>query len=50
MKLQTTPREPNYVHLVWAIRRVTPTQAKYVRLFYGGDALEAVSKGLPTKD
>jgi 5-methylcytosine-specific restriction endonuclease McrA len=50
MKLQTEPREPNYVHLVWAVRRVTPTQAKYVRLFYGGDALEAVSRGRPTED
>jgi 5-methylcytosine-specific restriction endonuclease McrA len=50
MKLRTEPREPNYVHLVWAVRRVTPTQAKYVRLFYGGDALEAVSRSRPSED
>ena len=47
LKLLTEPKEPNYVHLVWAVRRVTPTQAKYVRLFYGEDALEAVSRSLP---
>ncbi len=42
MPLVGEPREPNYVHLVWAVRRVTATQAKYVRLFYGEDALEAL--------
>ncbi len=42
MTLLTEPREPNYVHLVWAVRRVTPTQAKYVRMFYGEEALEAL--------
>lgn len=42
MPLRTVPREPNYVHLVWAVRRVTPIQAKYVRMFYGEDALEAL--------
>lgn len=44
MRLLTEPREPNYVHLVWAVRRVTPTQAKYIRMFYGEDALAAVSR------
>jgi 5-methylcytosine-specific restriction endonuclease McrA len=48
MALLTEPREPNYVHLVWAVRRVTPTQAKYVRMFYGEDALEALKGTLPT--
>ena len=43
LSLLTIPREPNYVHLVWAVRRVTPIQAKYVRLFYGEDALEALT-------
>ncbi|MDH5758508.1 MAG: HNH endonuclease [Gemmatimonadota bacterium] len=43
MHLLTEPREPNYVHLVWAVRRVTPVQAKYVQMFYGDDALEALS-------
>ena len=37
-----TPREPNYVHLVWAVRRVSETQAKYIEMFYGSEALEAV--------
>ena len=42
MNLLTVPREPNYVHLVWAVRKVTAIQAKYVRMFYGEDALEAL--------
>ena len=37
------PTEPNYVHLVWVVRRVTDAQAKYIRMFYGQDALDAVS-------
>ena len=37
------PTEPNYVHLVWVVRRVTDTQEKYIRMFYGEDALNAVS-------
>jgi 5-methylcytosine-specific restriction endonuclease McrA len=36
------PTEPNYVHLVWVVRRVTDAQAKYIKMFYGEDALEAV--------
>jgi len=47
LTLLTVPREPNYVHLVWAVRRVTPAQAKYVEMFYGRSALEAVSGSLP---
>jgi hypothetical protein len=47
MRLRSVPKEPNYVHLVWAVRRVTPTQAKYVRMFYGEDALEAITGGAP---
>ncbi len=42
MPLLTDPGEPNYVHLVWAVRRVTRAQAHYIRLFYGEDALRAV--------
>lgn len=45
LTLQTEPGEPNYVHLVWAVRRVTATQAKYIRMFYGEEALEAVRAG-----
>jgi 5-methylcytosine-specific restriction endonuclease McrA len=43
MKLRREPAEPNYVHLVWVVRRVTDTQAKYIRLFYGSAALTEVS-------
>jgi 5-methylcytosine-specific restriction endonuclease McrA len=37
------PGEPNYVELVWAVRRITPPQAKYIRMFYGEDVLRALS-------
>lgn len=43
LALLTEPVEPNYVHLVWAVRRVTPTQAKYVTMFYGEEALDALT-------
>lgn len=43
LELLTEPVEPNYVHLVWAVRRVTPTQAKYVTMFYGAEALDALT-------
>lgn len=38
----TAPTEPHFVHLSWAVRRLSPTQAKYIRLFYGVDALRAI--------
>ena len=44
LRLLSEPVEPNYVHLVWVVRRVTDTQAKYIRLFYGEDALDAVAR------
>ena len=31
----SAPVEPHFVHLSWAVRRLTPTQARYIRLFYG---------------
>jgi hypothetical protein len=31
------------VHLVWVVRRVTYLQAKYIRTFYGDDALDDVA-------
>ncbi|CAN5149852.1 hypothetical protein BH23GEM2_BH23GEM2_18300 [soil metagenome] len=34
-----TPIEPHFVHLTWAIRRLTPTQAHYIKLFYGDETL-----------
>jgi hypothetical protein len=42
LTLSHGPSEPNYVHLVWVVRRVTDTQEKYIRMFYGADALDAV--------
>ena len=42
MRLTHPPVEPHFVHLSWAVRRLTPTQAKYIRLFYGTDVLHQV--------
>ncbi len=36
------PREPDHVELVWAVRKVTPVQAKYIGIFYGRDVLTAL--------
>jgi 5-methylcytosine-specific restriction endonuclease McrA len=36
------PHEPHFVHLSWAVRRLTMTQAKYIKLFYGDEALKAL--------
>jgi 5-methylcytosine-specific restriction endonuclease McrA len=33
------PVEPHFVHLSWAVRRLTPAQSKYIRLFYGEETL-----------
>ena len=38
MRLLSRPVEPDHVQLVWAVRRVTPIQAKYIRMFFGDDA------------
>ena len=35
----TAPVEPHFVHLSWAVRRLTPTQAHYIKLFYGSAVL-----------
>ncbi len=43
MALLTEPTEPNCVHLVWAVRRVTPIQAKWIGMFYGEDTVETLS-------
>jgi hypothetical protein len=35
------------VHLSWAVRRLTPTQARYIKLFYGIEVvrqLEAIER------
>ena len=39
MHPMTPPVEPHFVHLSWAVRRLTPTQAHYIRLFYGEEVL-----------
>ncbi len=46
MKLQTVPTEPNHVELVWAVRRITAVQAKYISMFYGEDVLRALKPHL----
>ncbi len=38
------PHEPNHVELVWAVRRVTDVQAKYIAMFYGSDVLRALQR------
>jgi hypothetical protein len=38
----SAPREPHFVHLSWAVRRLSVTQAKYIKLFYGDEALRAL--------
>ena len=45
MRLEREPGEPNYVRLVWTVRRVTETQGKYIRMFYGEDALSTFRAG-----
>ncbi len=47
MPLRRTPGEPNHVHLVWAVRRVTPIQAKWIAMFYGEDALAVLGARTP---
>jgi 5-methylcytosine-specific restriction endonuclease McrA len=37
------PVEPHFVHLSWAIRRLTAPQLKYIRIFYGENALSAIT-------
>jgi len=43
MEPLTVPAEPHFVHLAWAVRRLTPTQSRYIRLFYGADTLAQLS-------
>ncbi|HEX6807558.1 MAG TPA: HNH endonuclease [Gemmatimonadaceae bacterium] len=48
----TAPVEPHFVHLSWAVRRLTPTQSKYIKLFYGEDTLhqlELLESGHPIR-
>jgi len=39
MHLLNQPTEPHFVHLSWAVRRLTPTQARYIKMFYGGEVV-----------
>ncbi len=43
MRLRTDPAEPNDVELVWAVRRVTPIQVRYIKMFYGEEVLRLLS-------
>ena len=43
MKPLHSASEPNHVELVWAVRRVTPIQAKYIEMFYGTEVVKALS-------
>jgi 5-methylcytosine-specific restriction endonuclease McrA len=38
------PVEPHFVHLSWAVRRLTPIQARYIRLFYGAETLHQLEE------
>ena len=50
MALQSAPGEPNYVHLVWAVRRVTEIQARWIGMFYGQDTVEVLRGRSSKKD
>ena len=44
------PVEPHFVHLSWAVRRLTPIQARYIKTFYGDQVLhqlEALEQRMP---
>ncbi len=38
------PVEPHFVHLSWAVRRLTPIQAKYIKVFYGEATLHQLQE------
>jgi 5-methylcytosine-specific restriction endonuclease McrA len=42
MRLRCKPEEPSDVELIWAVRRVTPIQARYIRMFYGEEVLRVL--------
>jgi 5-methylcytosine-specific restriction endonuclease McrA len=46
LKLLAVPSEPNHVELVWAVRSITPVQAKYISMFYGDAVLRAIKPHL----
>lgn len=40
LRLLTRPHEPHFVHLTWAVRKLTTVQEKYIRMFYGASTVE----------
>ena len=36
------PHEPHFVHLAWAVRKLTRIQSRYIRLFYGAEVLHTL--------
>lgn len=44
MRLLAVPTEPDHVQLVWAVRRITEVQARYIAMFYGADVLAALRR------
>jgi 5-methylcytosine-specific restriction endonuclease McrA len=44
MHLLHEPTEPHFVHLAWAVRRLTPTQARYIKLFYGEGVVRELAR------
>jgi 5-methylcytosine-specific restriction endonuclease McrA len=38
------PVEPHFVHLAWAVRRLTDIQSRYIRLFYGAAVLRTLEE------
>ncbi len=37
------PMEPHFVHLSWAVRRLTEIQSRYIRMFYGEETLDQLA-------
>ncbi len=44
MHLVGPPGEPHFVSLTWAVRRLTPIQSKYIRMFYGEETLRQLRR------
>lgn len=44
MVLLSVPVEPHFVYLTWAVRKLNPTQEKYIRMFYGRETLEQLQE------
>ncbi len=44
MHLLGLPLEPHFVSLTWAVRKLTPIQGKYIRMFYGEETLRQLRR------